>query len=167
MRSSFEAQFRQHRKIGSLNMTPVIDIVFLLMIFFLLVCRFIESADHAVSVPDGCDFAQDSPEADSTGVTLTVLRRPGRTTFLVAGQELPASAEIPASARTDRLAALLDARLAEVQTDRKVVTLRIDKDIPFAQAQYALAAVARSTATDVRLAVLRGTTPPEAGRAVK
>jgi hypothetical protein len=40
-------------------------------------------------------------------------------------------------------------------TDKRVVTLRIDKDIPYAEAQYALAAVAKSTATDIRLAAIK------------
>jgi hypothetical protein len=33
--------------------------------------------------------------------------------------------------------------------------LRIDKDVPFAQAQYALAGIAASSATDIQLAVLK------------
>jgi len=40
--------------------------------------------------------------------------------------------------------------------ERRVVTLRIDKGICFGEAQYALAAVAQSSATDIQLAVSRG-----------
>jgi len=36
-----------------------------------------------------------------------------------------------------------------------VVTLRIDKDVRYAQAQYPLPAVAESTAADICLAVLK------------
>ena len=36
-------QFNNTEKSGSFNMTPIIDIVFLLIIFFLVVCQFIEA----------------------------------------------------------------------------------------------------------------------------
>ncbi len=39
--------------------------------------------------------------------------------------------------------------------DRRAVTLRIDKNVCFAEVQYALAAVAASCAVNVRLAVLK------------
>ncbi|MCJ7692830.1 MAG: hypothetical protein MUO22_05390, partial [Sedimentisphaerales bacterium] len=55
----------------------------------------------------------------------------------------------------EKLARLIDVRLADLPRDRKVVTLRIDRDVRFAQAQYALAAVAASEATDIQLAVLK------------
>jgi len=38
--------------------------------------------------------------------------------------------------------------------------LRIDKDICYADAQYALTVVAASSATDIQLAVLRGKAQP-------
>jgi hypothetical protein len=39
--------------------------------------------------------------------------------------------------------------------EKKVVTLRIDKDVCFDNAQYALAAIAQSTVPDIRLAAIR------------
>jgi len=45
--------------------------------------------------------------------------------------------------------------LAPLPEDGRIVTLRIDKDIPYSHAQYALAAVARSTAKEIRLAAMR------------
>ncbi len=51
-------QFRSPDRSGTFNMTPIIDIVFLLIIFFLVVCQFIEAENFPVAVPDGCEFTQ-------------------------------------------------------------------------------------------------------------
>ena len=53
------------------------------------------------------------------------------------------------------LAARIDTLLRDQPPERRIVTLRIDKQICFSDAQYALAAVAASSATDVKLAVLK------------
>jgi len=50
---------------------------------------------------------------------------------------------------------LIDIQLEDLPRDRRVVTLRIDKDVCFTEAQYALAGVAASTATDIQLAALK------------
>ena len=40
------------------NMTPMIDIVFLLIIFFMLICQFIVQENYRLDVPDDCPNAQ-------------------------------------------------------------------------------------------------------------
>ena len=87
---------------------------------------------------------------------MTVMDAADGITFAVGPEEIPAQDDADMSGTAESLAELIDARLRNLPPDDKVVTLRIDKDITFAQAQYALAAVAQSTATDVHLAVLRG-----------
>jgi biopolymer transport protein ExbD len=147
-------QFRTGPRQRSFNMTPVIDIVFLLIIFFVLACRFIEAENFPVNVPDGCKFAQDDDDA-SQAVTLTVMNKAENEIIFAVGSEEIAphdAASLPGI--VPRLAELIDVRLGDLPQDSRIVTLRIDKDIPFAQAQYALAAVAQSTATDIRLAAL-------------
>ncbi len=136
-------------------MTPIIDVVFLLIIFFLVVCQFIEAENFPVTVPDGCQFAQSDAEPGQQVTTLTVMDGPDGITFAVGQEEIPAQDDAGMSGTAESLAELIDARLRDLPPEDKVVTLRIDKDIPFAQAQYALAAVAQSTATNVQLAVLR------------
>ncbi len=137
---------------ASFNMTPIIDIVFLLIIFFLVVCQFIEAENFPVDVPDGCEFAQSAPEHRPQVTTVTVMKRSdGKTDFAVGSEKIIASGynEI-----VDELARLIDEQLEELPAKRRVITLRIDRDIYFAQAQYSLAAVAQSCAEDVQLAVL-------------
>ncbi len=39
------------------NMTPMIDVVFLLIVFFMLICQFISQDNQRLSVPDNCSTA--------------------------------------------------------------------------------------------------------------
>ena len=139
--------------VQSFNMTPIIDIVFLLIIFFLVVCQFIEAENFPVTVPDDCQFAQSDPEPGAQVITVTVMKTTEDEAGFAVGSE-----KISASGSADiveKLAQLIDIRLSDLSGDRRVVTLRIDKDICFAEAQYALAAVASSSATDIQLAALK------------
>ncbi|MCK4888036.1 MAG: biopolymer transporter ExbD, partial [Planctomycetes bacterium] len=53
-------QFRTSSK--SFNMTPIVDIVFLMIIFFLVVFQFIDAENFPVNVPDNCDYALDGQQ---------------------------------------------------------------------------------------------------------
>jgi biopolymer transport protein ExbD len=136
----------------SFNMTPVIDIVFLLIIFFALVFKFIEAENFPVAVPDSCNFAQAQIDSQSAATTITVIKsRSGMSDFAVGSDKVSAAnySEIPL-----KLADLIDDRLKTTAYD-KTVTLRIDKDVPYSQAQFALAGIAKSSATNIRLAVIK------------
>jgi biopolymer transport protein ExbD len=148
--SSFERE-----PMTSYNMTPVIDIVFLLIIFFALVFKFIEAENFPVAVPDSCNFAQNSAEQPAP-TTLTVIKsKSGFSDFVVGSEKVSMASynEVPS-----KLADLINERLKTTTYD-KTVTLRIDKDIPYSQAQFALAGIAKSSATDIRLAVIKEQQP--------
>ena len=150
-------QFNSPDKSGTFNMTPIIDIVFLLIIFFLVVCQFIEAENFPVAVPDGCEFAQSEPEPGTQVTTVTVMKTPEKETAFAVGSE-----KIPALEYTnivDELARLIDVRLKGLPADSRVITLRIDKDVCFADAQYALAGIAASSATNIQLATLKDKRP--------
>ena len=154
----------------SFNMTPIIDIVFLLIIFFLVVCQFIEAENFLVAVPDECGFAESDLERRGRVTTVTVIRTTDatlrssedslsslrstreKTDFAVGAEKIAGAnyADI-----VEKLAELIDVRLKDLPANDRIVILRIDKDVPFAQAQYALAGVAASSATDIQLAVLK------------
>ena len=154
----------------SFNMTPIIDIVFLLIIFFLVVCQFIEAENFPVSVPDECRFAESDLERRGQMTTVTVIRTTDatlrssedslsslrstreRTDFAVGAEKIAGAnyADI-----VEKLTELIDVRLKDLPAESRVVILRIDKDVPFYQAQYALAGVAASCARDIQLAVLK------------
>ena len=145
------SQFRS--SVQSFNMTPVIDIVFLLIIFFLVVCQFIEAENFPVTVPDGCEFAQSDDEPGSRLTTVTVMKTAEeKIDFAVGSERITALSHADV---VDKLAELIDVRLKDLPPDHRVVTLRIDRDVCFSAAQYALAGIAASTATDVQLAALK------------
>ena len=139
----------------SFNMTPIIDVVFLLIIFFLVVCQFIEAENFPVAIPDGCEFAQSDTAPGSLITTVTVMKTDDeKIDFAVGSEKITISnyADV-----VEKLTDLIDVRLKDLPPYRRVVTLRIDKDVCFSKAQYALASVAASTATDIQLAALKDT----------
>jgi len=146
-------QFRSSMRSGSFNMTPLIDIVFLLIIFFLVVCQFIEAENFPVSVPDDCESARNGFDTGSAVTTVTIMKTDeGSSVFAVGSEKIPAS---EGSVLTKQIARLVDFSLENFPSERRLVTLRVDRDVCFSEAQYALAAIAQSSATDIQLAVLR------------
>jgi biopolymer transport protein ExbD len=143
--------FFERETATSFNMTPVIDIVFLLIVFFALVFKFIEAENFPVAVPAGCDYAQS--EVEATATTVSVLKSEGEMSDFAVGANKAAGADYEEI--TENLTRLIDSRLKETSGESKVVTLRIDRDVPYAEVQYALAALAKSSASDVRLAVMK------------
>ena len=154
-------QFRNRPRQNSLNMTAVIDIVFLLIIFFLVVSQFVETQEFPVTVPDGCEFAQDDDQAAQAAVLTVINKAEEKITFAVGPEKITPhdAASLPDIVET--LAELIDVRLRDLPLESRIVTLRIDKDIPFSHSQYALAAVAQSIATDIRLAALSANVQPK------
>lgn len=135
------------------NMTPIIDIVFLLIIFFLVVCQFIEAENFPITVPDGCEFAQNEPQPRVQVTTVTVMKTTKeKSRFAVGSEKITSSSYADI---IDKLAELINIRLKDLPADNRVVTLRIDKDVCFREAQYSFAGIAASTATDVQLATLK------------
>jgi len=146
-------QFRRSKVWRPFCITPVIDIVFLLIIFFMIVSRFIEAENFPVSVPAGCDFAQNKEEQSERVITVTIMKRQGRrSVFAVDSKRI---VDIDYNKIAERIAELLDSRMKNLPSERRVVTLRIDKKVVFSEAQYALAGIAQSSATDIKLAALK------------
>lgn len=136
----------------SFNMTPVIDIVFLLIVFFVVVFQFIGTEDSAVQLPEGCEFAESIDENQIFPASITMRRTDmGEIGFSVSGQKIETDDKdlLVRSAKT-----VLNESLKASADSERFVVLRIDKDICFGDAQYALAATAESSATGLRLATL-------------
>jgi biopolymer transport protein ExbD len=137
--------------IGPFNMTPIIDIVFLLIIFFMLVCQFIVAENFDLNVPDNITEAEPADAAQDKTTTVTVMfDQNGGIAYAVGSQIISAR---PGSETTEAIASAIDSRMQNLPIDKRVVSLRSDKNIPFKNAKYALAAVSRSSATDIKWAV--------------
>jgi biopolymer transport protein ExbD len=136
----------------SFNMTPIIDMVFLLIIFFSLVSRFIEAENFDVSIPDRCSFAENKQDNQAQLTTVTVIKNHSGVEFAVGSEKISTPNRDLAA---EKIAQLLDGQLKNLSPADRVVVLRIDKDVPYADAQYALAGIAKSAASDIQLAVLK------------
>lgn len=153
----FEIQRRYRGTVQILNVIPFVDILFQLIVFCALAYQFIEVENFPVVVPDNCRFAQSEVESQWALATVTVMKGDaGMGDFAVGTEKVTGSSygEI-----TGKLAGLINNRLKNLPADKRIVTLRIDKDIPYADAQYALAAIAQSSATDIRLAAIKDNSP--------
>ncbi len=135
------------------NMTPIIDVVFLLIIFFLLVCQFIVAENFEVSVPDRIATAGDSDNAAELTTTVTAMfAEDGGVAYAVGSEVIAAERGMDLSTA---IAEAIDAQLKNLPVESRVVSLRIDKDICYRDSQYAIAGISRSTATEIKLAALK------------
>ena len=138
---------------GGFNITPVIDIIFLLIIFFMIVCQFIVAENFLVSVPDDISSGQRSEDQDAKTTMVTVMAGDDGGVSYAVGSEVVAFSggeEISKS-----IAAAIDRQLVNIPEDRRVVGLRVDKAIVFKDSQYAIAGISESSATDIKLSVIR------------
>jgi biopolymer transport protein ExbD len=136
--------------VGSLEMTPILDVVFLLIIFFLLVFQFLAVESVDVQVPDSIRSAQAYGEEP---MTVTVGRdKQGRIFFRVNDVRLEGvgKKEIPAA-----ISSLIDRQPASKEGRKKIVRLRCDREVPFGEAKYALQGIVRSSATDIQWSVMK------------
>lgn len=132
------------------NITGVIDIVFLLIIFFMVVCRFIPNNNFDVAVPDDVSSANRFDRTQQQNPTVTVMNSDDGTAFAVDAEIISVDTENLA----DAIAGAVNRRFGNNQ-NRRIVSLRIDKDVSYKDCQYALAGISRSKASGMELAVVK------------
>ncbi len=142
-RQSFEAE--------AFDMTPIIDVVFLLIIFFMLVCQFMAAEQFQVQVPDAIESAQQPEVSEKKPVTITVMARAGETIYAIGSQKLGA---VQGSDLAELTAAEVDRLLSEHQSGDRTVRLRCDKSVTFGQVKHILAGLSKSSAASLDWAVL-------------
>ena len=132
-------------------MTPIIDVVFLLIIFFMLVCQFIVAENYDVTVPDKISSAHDEKN-DNKLTAVTVMHQENGQIVCAVGSE-----RIDSFTKdlTEKIAKRIDAQLNQLNSSEKTVSLRIDKDIDYRHSQYALAGISKSSATKIKMAVTK------------
>jgi len=140
------------------NMTAMIDVVLLLIIFFMLVCQFIARENYRIFIPDDCANAIVEEPPDPAAVTVSVFAEPatGQLVYAVRADRLE-----PRSRRYSQdpdlfLTDLTDRISSELRTrGGGLVHLRADKHLPYGQVQNALRAVAMAGVSRVQLAAFR------------
>ena len=138
---------------GRFNMTPVIDIVFLLIIFFMIVCQFIVAENFMVRVPDDISSGQRSEDLDVKTTTVTVMGGDDGGVSYAVGAEVVAYSG--GERISESIAAAIDRQLDNLPEESRVVGLRVDKGIVFKDSQHAIAGISESSATDIKLSVIR------------
>ncbi len=134
------------------NMTAMIDIVFLLIIFFMLVCQFITRENYQLILPDACPAALVPDTPDENAVTVSVFRdaKENQLTYAVRGRTFT---------QTEHQQIVTDlANEIRSETARKkqaVVHLRAHADLGYIEVQTALEALARAGVQRVQLAAYR------------
>ena len=135
------------------NMTPIIDVVFLLIIFFLLVCQFIVAENFEVDVPDRiATAASNAAEADLTTTVTVMFAENGNIAYAVGSEIISGETQAGLSSA---IAGAIDAQLRNLAIESRVVCLRVDKGVCYRDSQYALAGISESTATDIKLAAMK------------
>lgn len=128
-----------------LSMTPMIDVVFLLVIFFLLSSHLARQETQLALPLPSAESGQPDPQPDKPRVTVNVL---ADGTLLVAGR--------PVSA--DELSGRLRERLAE-RGSALEVRIRGDRGVPYRHVEPILVACTREGIWNVSYAVQRREAP--------
>ncbi|MGH2271876.1 ExbD/TolR family protein [Anaerohalosphaeraceae bacterium U12dextr] len=137
-----------HRKDAGFDLTPVIDVVFLLIIFFMLVCQFGAAEHFEALLPDKIQSADPAPlQLDST-VSVNVVQQDGKIVYAI-GSDVLSGAD--PELLTAMICAGIDSRLADGGISR-IVRLRCDKHIPFEKIRPVLAGIAQSRAEKIQWA---------------
>ena len=136
------------------NMIPTIDILFQLVIFFVLACQFAVVEQYPVPLPDKCASAKPQPEDQRNIITVTIKKAAsGDGIQCAVGADKLLEAD--GKSLSAKIATALDEKLSGSNPNQRIVCLRVAKEVPFGKCQYALAGVAKSSATDIQMAVLK------------
>jgi biopolymer transport protein ExbD len=134
-----------------LNLTPIIDVVFQLIIFLIIVYQRIDAENFRLDVPQQCTYAYNNKN-ERTPATVSVFLNPsdGKITFAVGAEKCPFQSP------TDVINWLVFYINKETsEKNLKTLRLRIDKTIKFHNAQLVLAAAAKSNATTLEISTIK------------
>ncbi|MCI0499533.1 MAG: biopolymer transporter ExbD [Planctomycetales bacterium] len=142
---------KQFLEAASFDMTPVIDVVFQLIIFFMLVSQFIAAEQFKVRVPDQIKTARQQEAVEKVPLTITVLPAPeGKVRCAVGDEKL---APLQGKDLTRLICSAVDESLTRHPASGNTVRLRCDKSIAFGQVKYILSGIAQSRAENLDWAV--------------
>ncbi|MDD5135139.1 MAG: biopolymer transporter ExbD [Phycisphaerae bacterium] len=136
---------------SKINLTPIIDVVFLLIIFLVIVYQRIDAQNFQLDVPEDCINAANN-NVDAVPPTVSVFINPddGEKIFAVGAEKCPFTAS------SDIVSWLVNSINKEAaEKNIKTLRLRIDKNIKYRDAQLVLAAAAGSDVEDMEIAAIK------------
>jgi len=134
------------------DMTPIIDVVFLLIIFFMLVAQFIVAEQYKVSVPGEIKTAQAKDAEEKHPLTITVMPDDGQGVVCAMGSEKLAS--VGGKDMKALITSAINDYLTEHKPADKTIRLRCDRTVPFGEVKYILSGISQSRAENLDWAVL-------------
>ena len=138
-----------HKSYFVLNMMPIIDIVLLLIIFFVFVCRYIAAENFIIAVPDEATNALVEVIDNSNFITVSVwFDEFDRRYFCAVGADI---VDITGSADITEITALINNSVDRIG-ENAVVNVRMDKSIMFRDYSSVIAAISNSRAEDLYIA---------------
>jgi biopolymer transport protein ExbD len=152
------------------NLTPMIDVVFILITFFMLICRTIGQENYKMTIPDQCVQAELPEQSEEQVFTVSVFFPSA--TLESADAEAPEKAAAPVYAvraevfdpqsaayqgNPDLLIAEMANQISRAAKKKEadMVHLRADKNLSYGQVQPVLQALAQAQIRTVRLAAYR------------
>lgn len=141
--------FLSRQEAVGFDMTPLIDVVSLLIIFFMLVFQFCAAELFEVQVPDKIAYADASAPQAGSLMTITVMRKGGKICYAAGADILPG--DEPALLEK-MIASAIDSRTPQAGQE-KTVCLRCDKQVAFENIRPVLAGIAQSDARKIQWAV--------------
>lgn len=131
------------------NMMPIIDIILLLIIFFIFTVRYIAAENFTIEVPEDVPNALSDEDAGSNFITLSVWYDDfERMRFCAVGADV---VDITEGINTGRLVELINSYAENIEGNA-VVNLRMQKSMEFAQYSGIIQAISLSNATDISIA---------------
>lgn len=134
------------------DMTPIIDVVFLLIIFFMLVAQFIVAEQYKVSVPDEITTARTQDAEAHAPLTITVMPDQEQGIVCAVGSEKLAS--VGGKDIKSLITSVINDYLAEHKSADKTVRLRCDRSVSFGHVKYILSGISQSRAENLDWAVI-------------
>ena len=135
---------RTHRGRIAINMTPMIDVVFLLIIFFLVSSHLAKQEVQAELDLPVAETGEENTEATQRRITINVLEKNGSYQILFGARPVP----------LERLSAQLTEELASA-ADNLEVRVRADRSGPYRVIEPLLVSCARLDIWNVQFAVIR------------
>ena len=133
-------------------MTPIIDVVFLLIIFFMLVCQFIAAEQFQVEVPDQISSAEKVEPQEDEPLTITVMAGEDDGVVCAIGSEK--LGDVNGKNLALLIQSAIDQALLQESVPDETVRLRCDKSMTFGQVKYILSGISKSKAANLDWAVL-------------
>lgn len=146
-----EIKYKRLFETESFDMTPIIDVVFLLIIFFMLVAQFIVAEQYKVSVPEQITTSHTQEPVKDRPLTITVMLTDQEVICAVGSEKL---ASVQDKDMKSLITSTINEYLVADKSADKTVRLRCDKEVPFGKVKHILSGISQSHAENLDWAVL-------------